>query len=116
MHDDPLAPGVQVLEVHWYAADALPVPLPVGRARRGRQLPGDPSRWPWPTSCSPTTAATVPGEPLDPPQVPAEGAYRPRLPHAVAFAEPSNRRLPRACAAAALLRRDPRQAVAQLEL
>jgi len=113
VHTDALAPGVQVLEVHWYAEDALPGPLRVS----------EPAADGLPAVRAVALAnvvladhgATVTGEQLDPPVPPAEGAYQPRVDRThVAFAEPFDPSAAAGLPAAALLRGDPRQAVAQL--
>jgi hypothetical protein len=109
-HDDPLAPGVTVLEVHWHADDALPAPLQV-------TSPGPDGR---PQVRAVALAnvvladhgASVAGEQLDPPQVPERGPYRPRLERAgLAWADPGD-----AASATAALRPDPRRAEAAVEL
>ena len=110
VHTDALAPGVQVLEVHWSAEDALPGPLRVS----------EPAADGLPAVRAVALAnvvladhgATVTGELLDPPVPPAEGAYRPRLHRTghVAFADPFapvGGRGPARCRPAA--RRDPRR-------
>jgi hypothetical protein len=115
VHTDALAPGVQVLEVRWYAEDALPGTLRVS----------EPAADGLPAVRAVALAnvvvadhgATVTGEQLDPPAPPAEGAYRPRVDRThVAFAEPFDPAATAGQPAAALLRGDPRQAVAQLSV
>jgi hypothetical protein len=115
VHTDALAPGVQVLEVRWYAEDALPGTLRVS----------EPAADGLPAVRAVALAnvvvadhgATVTGERLDPPAPPAEGAYRPRVDRThVAFAEPFDPAATAGQPAAALLRGDPRQAVAQLSV
>jgi hypothetical protein len=115
VHTDALAPAVRVLEVRWHAEDALPGPLRVSEPAADGQpavravalanvVPAD-------------HGATVTAEPLDPPGPPAAGAYRPRAGRThVAFAEPLDPAAAAGQPAAALLRGDPRRAVAQLSV
>ena len=114
VHTDALA-GVQVLEVHWYAEDALPGPLRVSEPAADGQ----------PAVRAVALAnvvladhgATVTAEPLDPPVPPAAGTYRPRAGRThVAFAEPLDPAAAAGQPAAALLSGDPRRAVAQLSV
>jgi len=114
VHTDAVA-GLQVLEVHWYAEDALPGPLRVSE-------PGADGR---PAVRAVALAnivladhgATVGGEQLDPPVPPADGSYRPRAERThVAFAEPFDPAAAAGLPAAALLRGDPHQAAAQLSV
>lgn len=119
VHHDPLFPDLTILEVHWHAEDALPVPLrvaqpgPDGRPRAravalANVVPAD-------------HGATVFWEPLVPPQPAADQPYRPRLARTgLAFAEPlptqSASPTPDTRSAVALGTPDPRLAVAQVEL
>ena len=87
IHDDPLSPLPVVLELHWDAADALPVPLPVA------ERAADGSARIVAVALANVVLAdhggTIGSDPLDPPQVPADRTYRPRLRHAgLAWAEP----------------------------
>lgn len=115
VHTDAFPPGVQVLEVHWFAEDALPGSLRVSE-------PGADGR---PAVRAVALAnivladhgATVAGEQLDPPVPPAAGSYRPRAERThVAFAEPFDPAAAAGLPAAALLRGDPRRAAAQLSV
>lgn len=114
VHTDVLA-GVQVLEVQWYAEDALPGSLRVSE-------PGADGH---PAVRAVALAnivladhgATVGGEQLDPPVPPAGGSYRPRAERThVAFAEPFDPAATAGLPAAGLLRGDPRRAAAQLSV
>ncbi|MEO3891420.1 putative baseplate assembly protein [Nonomuraea sp. B5E05] len=86
---DPFAPaGMIVSELHWAAADALLVPLPV--ARRA----GDDSAAPAAVALANVAlaehAAALPPRMLLPSQAPADGRYEPRLPtgrHRVAWTD-----------------------------
>jgi hypothetical protein len=118
-HVDPLSPTSRVLELHWHGDDALPGPLQVSR----RDADGAPEIAA--VVCANVAladhGATVRAEPLDPPQVPLHGTYRPRLARTgLAFADPTGPAPDAAAAgsasATAALRPDPRLAVAQLEL
>jgi hypothetical protein len=112
-HDDPLSERPLVLELHWSAADALLVPLPVA------QRAGDGSARILAVALANVVLAdhggTITREPLDPPQVPVERAYRPRLQHpGLAWADPPSELS--ATAAVAASAPDPRRAVAQVDL
>jgi hypothetical protein len=111
IHDDPLSLLPVVLELHWDAADALPVPLPVA------ERAADGSARIVAVALANVVLAdhggTIGSDPLDPPQVPADRTYRPRLRHAgLAWAEPPVPGAP----AAAQLAPDPHRAVPQLDL
>lgn len=113
VHTDPIAPGQMILEVHWHAADALPAALRV--AERGPD--GDPvvRAVAMANVVLADHGASVPPEPLVPPQPDADGLYRPRLARTgLAHAEPLADPLP--VPAAELGAPDPRRAVAQLGL
>ncbi|MDP5181581.1 putative baseplate assembly protein [Blastococcus sp. BMG 814] len=118
--EDRLAPDLTVLEVHWHPEDALPAPLRVtGRTADGR-------------TAAPVALANVVladhgatvEEGLSPPQVPADGPYRPVLARrGLAWADPTgltDRPADRArgswASASALLVPDARAARAALEL
>ncbi|MDQ4007176.1 MAG: baseplate J/gp47 family protein [Actinomycetota bacterium] len=77
-HQDPLAPGRTVLEIAWGPADALRHPLPVSR-RRPDGTAGV-AAVALANSVLAEHAAGIPGRLLEPPQVPEEGRYAPRLP------------------------------------
>jgi hypothetical protein len=119
-HTDVVAGGLTVLEIHWHPDDALTSPLPVSE-------PG-PDGAPVPRAVALANialadhGASVTGEPLDPPEVPAAGAYRPRLLRTgLAWADPLHAfaadvgPVPTVSAAASA-RPDPRTAVAQVVL
>jgi hypothetical protein len=115
VHPDPLAPDRTVLEVHWYAEDALPSALrasepgPAGRpAARAVVLAN---------IVLADHGATVTWEDLDPPQVSDPARYTPRLARTgLAFAVPPEPTSTSISAASALAAPDPRRAVAQLLL
>jgi hypothetical protein len=114
-HVDLLAPERTVLEVHWYAEDALPAPLPVTE-------PG-PDGTPAVRAVALANVvvadhgASVTWEPLDPPQAAGEAGYRPRPARTgLAFAEPFDPVAAAGAPATDLARPDPRAARAQLTL
>ena len=111
VRDDPLAGGDTVLELHWAGADALEVPLPV--ATRAADGSAAPAAHALANVVLAEHAATLPPQPLAPPQVPLDGTYRPRLPVAgVAWVDETVD----AGSAAAALPADPRRAEAQVQL
>ncbi|MEO3807255.1 putative baseplate assembly protein [Nonomuraea sp. B1E8] len=76
---DPLAPaGTIVVELHWAAADALVIPLPV--ARRAADDSAAPAAVALANVALAEHAATLPPRMLLPSQAPADGRYEPRLP------------------------------------
>lgn len=109
-HVDALDPTRPVWEIHWHAEDALPQPLQVSE-------PGtdDPRAVALANVALADHGATVTGEHLDPPTVPATGAYTPRLRRTdLTFAHPVVEA--HVASSTAVLRPDPRQAVAQASL
>jgi hypothetical protein len=114
-HTDPLAPVPTVYELHWFAEDALVSALPVTRPAGD----GSPEvvAVAWANVALADHGATVDGETLDPPQVPAAGRYRPRLRRrGLTWAQPYDTGAAAGQAAALALRPDPRLALAQAEL
>lgn len=110
VHADGLAPGETVLEVRWGAEDALEVPLPLTRrdAEGTRTIAAALAN-----VVLAEHAGSLEGQRLEPPRVPEEGRYRPRLPVAgLAWVDET---VDEASAAAAL-RPDPRRARAQVAL
>jgi hypothetical protein len=108
---DPLAGGDAVLELHWAADDALQVPLAV--ATRAADGTAAPAAQALANVVLAEHAGSLAGQPLAPPQVPLDGAYRPRL--ASAAAAWVDETLDERSAAAALIV-DPRRARAQVAL
>ena len=109
--DDPLAGGDGVLEIHWHAGDALRVPLPV--TERAPDGGARPVAVALANVVLAEHAASLPAQPLGPPQVPDAGSYRPRLPLAGLAWVDEHVSGPDATAS---LRPDPRRARAQLQL
>lgn len=108
-HADPLDPAVRVWELRWSAADALPAALQV-------TTPGtdDPRAVALANVVVADHGASVRGETLVPPTVPAGVPWRPRLQRpGLTYADPD---LPASAAATALLHPDPRRAGAALAL
>ena len=106
---DTLNPSVWVWEIRWSPADALAAPL------RVRELGEDnPRAVALANVVVADHGASVPGEPIVPSTVPADGAYRPRVSRpGLAYVD---RSLLSTAAATALLAPDPRAAVASLTL
>lgn len=74
---DPLVPDQRVLQIEWGSTDALDAPLPVS-FRRSDGTAGVAALALANVRLA-EHAATLSGQPLDPPQVSGEGRYRPRL-------------------------------------
>ncbi|HET8951879.1 MAG TPA: putative baseplate assembly protein [Solirubrobacteraceae bacterium] len=111
VREDALAAGMRVLELHWAAEDALAVPLPI--SRRAADGSAATNAAAFANVVLAEHAATLEEQPLEPPQVPTTGRYRPRLPVAgVAWVD----EIVEAGSAAAALRPDPRRARAQVTL
>jgi hypothetical protein len=111
VRNDPLAPGLRVLEITWAGADALQVPLPVS-VRRSDGTAGVAARA-LANVVLAEHAATLPDQALEPPQVPQGGRYAPRLPvSGLAWVDETVD----TTSATASVRLDPRRARAQVTL
>jgi hypothetical protein len=107
---DGLAEGQTVLEVHWSTEDALEVPLPLATTEAGatRTIAAA-----FANVVLAEHAGSLEEQDLEPPQVPFDGSYRPRLPVAgLAWVD----EIVEEQSAAAAQRPDPRRARAQVTL
>lgn len=108
---DALLAGRTVLEVAWGAEDALEVPLPVTRRDAGGLVRTVAAAFA--NVVLAEHAASIAPEPLEPPEVPTRGRYRPRLPVAgLAWVDETVDET----SAGAALRPDPRRARGQVTL
>jgi hypothetical protein len=110
-HQDSLSPGEVVLEVHWSGEDALEVPLPI--TTRDADAEARPIAAAFANVVLAENAAALEEQALEPPRVPADGPYRPRLPVAgIAWVDETVDEV----SATAMARPDARRARAQIVL